>query len=258
MMSDDQDKPFAGLALKQAKELVKSMESGDITHASELIRDLSKVREDSLFHQIGRLTRELHDSLKSFQKDSHMANLTDVDLPDARTRLNFVIEKTDEAANRTMDNIDKTIPISTGLAFEAKELLGEWGKFKRRELTVDEFRDLYENMMSFLTSTESKANEIHANLTDVVMAQDYQDITGQIIRKVITLVTDLEDSLVRLVLLAAEAKKLSGIQDEEEEKPKSNEVIADGPHVDGTIANDKFEIAKNQDDVDDLLSSLGF
>lgn len=251
---DHDDSMLASSTVTRAKDLLHCMEVGDVLGASEAIRELSRVREDSLFYQLGKLTRELHEALKSFQMDSELAGYVEVDLPDARARLNYVISKTEDAANRTMDNIENTIPISDNLAKEATYLKGEWGRFKRREMTLEEFKDLYGDMMEFLNTTETKASTIHSNLNDVLLAQDFQDLTGQIIRRVINLVTEVEDNLVHLVKLASEVERFGNQHDPAHKMPDPKiDITAEGPRIDGE--NSKVS---GQDEVDDLLSSLGF
>ena len=226
---------------EKVKELLGHLQVGNIQEARVLISVLGEIKEDSLYQELGKLTRELHDTIKEID-----VGMTEKDIPDARIRLSHVIKLTEEAANKTMDGIDATIPMSTNLSKEAKALLDDWGRFKRREMNVEEFNDLYNEMMMFLEEVEKTAEGIHANLQEVLVAQNYQDLSGQAIKKVITVVSEVEKKLVRLVAIAAEANASLGVgekivkeQDNIEDQEKSIEV-------------------SGQDEVDDLLSSLGF
>ena len=113
-----------------------------------------------------------------------------------------------------------------------------------------DLKDLYKEMMVFLESVENTANTIHGNLQEILVAQNYQDLTGQAIKKVTNTVTLLEQRLVELVTIAAKANDhldlnldLGGESEKEEGKEGGGE---------GSI------VARNQDEVDDLLSNLGF
>ena len=226
----------------KVKELLGHLQNGNIQEARVLISVLGEIKEDSLYQELGKLTRELHNTIKEID-----VGMTEKDIPDAILRLSNVIKLTEEAANKTMDGIDATIPMSTNLSKEAKVLLDDWSRFKRREMNVEEFNDLYNEMMMFLEEVEKTARAIHDNLQEVLVAQNYQDLSGQAIKKVITVVSEVEKKLVRLVAIATEANASFGVGEEEafkveeqnEEKEKNIEV-------------------SGQDEVDDLLSSLGF
>lgn len=234
--------------LNQAQELIGYLEGGDVTSARKLIGNLNQVREDSLYLELGKLTRELHDTLRKIDAD-----VSTEEVPYARNPLSYVIKLTEEAANKTMDGIEATIPMSDDLAKSAKELSADWGRFQRREMSVDEFKKLYDQMMKFLASVESTADNIHDNLREVLVAQNYQDLTGQAIKKVIATVSSLEKRLVDLVAIAAEANANVGqIGDHIDEADNAQDQSKKKEQSDGS------QVVSGQDEVDDLLSSLGF
>lgn len=236
---DKEDKLLDKDTVEKAHDLIDCLENGDVSSARGIIDSLYKARETSLYTALGELTRELHETLK-----------TDVEgMPQAKNRLTYIIDMTEDAACKTMDGIEATIPIAHELADEAKDLHENWSKFKRRELSKDEFKDLYEQMMDYLEKVGKSSTEMHGILRDVLTAQEYQDLTGQAIKKVITTVSSLEKKLVKLVALAGEANSSFA--------PEGGAVEAE------EINNKKEEKQSNQqvcgqDEVDDLLSSLGF
>ena len=103
------------ITLEQAKELVVYLENGDSESANRIIQEASAPESSELFAEVGKLTRVLHDSLRNFQLDSRIANLAQDELPDAKERLNYVMNMTEQAANRTMDAVETSLPIADKL-----------------------------------------------------------------------------------------------------------------------------------------------
>jgi len=242
-------------SLAQARQLVAELEAGNSDEASNLLDDLARRRDSGLFQELGKLTRELHDALNGFQLDSKISSLAEHDIPDAKERLNYVITMTEQAAHRTLNAVEESLPIAEELQKRAVELHDKWTRFRRKDMDVNEFRALVPEIDSFLDLTSGHATKLNSSLSDVLMAQDYQDITGQIIRRVINLVKDVEDNLVGLIRISgqrmAPAEKVaakSGALSEELSR-------GIGPQVPGV---DHADVVNSQDDVDDLLSSLGF
>ncbi len=238
-------------SLKAARKLVELIEQGDESAAIEAIEELSALRESNLFIELGMLTRDLHNTITGFQLDSKIFSLTETDIPDAKERLNHVITMTEEAADKTLTLVEASLPISDELNKKNSELQEKWNRFKSRDMNVKEFRELSRDIDDFFAMLNDKTPELHANLSDILMAQGFQDLTGQIIRRVITLVQEVEKSLVDLVRITGEKM---GQKPGREEK-SGPDISAQGPVVPGV---DKGDVVSSQDDVDDLLSSLGF
>lgn len=247
---DSKEALFRQQQLERARELVTLMESGDEEGAGRLIEEMGRMHESLLFQELGKLTRDLHEALNSFRLDSRLSELTHQDIPDAKERLNYVVAMTDQAAHRTLNAVEAALPVSEALANRARILGADWARFRQREMTVDEFRSVSQALADFLQDTERDAETLRSQLSEVLMAQDFQDLTGQVIRRVMTLVQDLEDNLVGLVRISG--KRLST----PEGKDRDAGVQPTGPAVKGT--SDHGDVVKSQDDVDDLLSSLGF
>jgi chemotaxis protein CheZ len=235
--------------LETAKALVESLEAGDDAQAEQLIQSLSpSANNDELFVEVGRLTRELHDAINGFLLDAKISDMTSVEIPDAKERLNYVITMTQQAADRTLTQVEKSLPLVEQLESRSTELTQEWDKLRQRMLNKDEFKELSDRLAEFLQQTTEDSQALHASLSEVLMAQDYQDLTGQIIRKVISLVHDVEQKLVKLV-------RITGSKFDEGKGAKQDEKELAGPAIPGLDQGDQVT---NQDDVDDLLSSLGF
>jgi chemotaxis protein CheZ len=241
-------------ALQHARKLVESIESGDSDSAQRVMDDLASIRESDLFREMGKLTRELHDSLNSFKMDSRIAELAEDEIPDAKERLNYVITMTEQAADKTLTAVEESLPLSDNLKSKSDELATRWVKFRNRELSAEEFRDLATELDGFFGEVSQGAEALSVKLSDVLMAQDFQDLTGQIIRKVITLVHDVEEGLVGLIKMSGKVQA-ENQQQANEPTTEEKDIKAEGPAIPGVT---KAEVVSGQDEVDDLLSSLGF
>lgn len=241
--SDDTTQQY----LQQTREIIVRFEENNIDEAHKLLDELTGMREMSLFQELGKLTREFHEALNSFRLDARLTRIAGEEIPDAKERLRFVIKKTDEAAHRTLTVVEAALPTCDRIESDASALKSDWARFTSREMGAAEFRELSKRLSGFFQSLDTDISDMKSGLTDVLMAQDFQDITGQVIGRVIELVSDLEDSLVNLI-------RISGGKIEETAAQKSSRAL-DGPQVPG-IESDSA--VSGQDEVDDLLSSLGF
>ena len=243
--------PNCHVSLEQAKSLVEFLESGEQEKADELIAEIQNPINTELFAEIGKLTRQLHDSLTNFQLDSRISDLATADIPDAKERLNYVITRTEEAANKTMDAVEAIFPVVDTIQSQIKTVNPLWSKLMNNKLDLTEFKSLCIDIDALLTHTDKETEHMRALMTDVLMAQDFQDLTGQVIRKVIELVREVEDSLINMLT----AFGINSDNALEQSKPKVGDNLVEGPIVDSQKRDD---VVDSQDDVDDLLSSLGF
>ncbi len=236
--------------LAKARDLVAFLEQGNEEHAGRLIDDLTGIRESDLFVEMGHITRKLHEALTSFQHDSKLADIASHGIPDARDRLDFVISKTEEAAHKTINAVENAMPLAAGLKEQSNALQSDWERFRHRDMAPGEFRDLTKQMDAFLGRVCADSAAINEQLSTVLMAQDYQDLTGQVISRVMELVREVEENLVDTV-------KARGLPAEDAPPPKqpSDSGQGFGPAV---SVGEQSGAVQNQDDVDDLLSSLGF
>jgi chemotaxis protein CheZ len=235
--------------LELAKNLVSALERQDEPEADAILDQIAGLRETQLFKEVGRLTRQLHDTMLSFSLDSRIAAMTEHDIPDAKERLQYVITMTEQAANQTLNVVEDLLPVSDQLNSEAHDLSAKWERFLVREMPFSEFKGMSDEISRHFTDSKVALDVLQKGLNDILMAQGFQDITGQIIKRVIELVQDLESSMVELV-------RLSGSKSVPP-KEAPDELELPGPVVPG-VDDQAGDVAKNQDDVDDLLSSLGF
>ncbi|GGI97339.1 protein phosphatase CheZ [Halopseudomonas pertucinogena] len=243
-----------------ARKLVDYLEEGDYREAVMVIHEINQARDRGLYYEVGKLARALHNSIISFQLDTARSFGSDSaehsKIADASDRLDYVVRLTDKAANRTMDLVENSAPVVAEMGREAAALRAEWQRLQRRELSAEEFRELSRNIQAFLQRSEQQSEEVSRNLNDILMAQDYQDLTGQVIKRVITLVHDVEESLLNLVRMAGQVDRIAGIEHElPAPTDKKTASKGEGPQI---HADKRDDVVSGQDEVDDLLSSLGF
>jgi len=236
--------------LNLARELVAALEKGDEAVADEILDQVAGVRETQLFKEVGRLTRQLHDTMVSFSVDSKITAMAEHDIPDAKERLHYVIAMTEQAANQTLTAVEDLLPVSDELSTQVNQLAGQWNRFLDREMPFDEFKAMSADLSQYFNQSRQAMDKIQAGLNDILMAQGFQDITGQIIRRVIDLVQDLETSMVNLI-------KISSRKVAPNAQASAAHHELPGPVVPG-VDDREGDVATSQVDVDDLLSSLGF
>jgi chemotaxis protein CheZ len=214
------------------------------------------MREPGMFKELRQLTGDLQKALERFSIESRLQDIAENEIPDARARLTHVINMTDEAAHRTLDLVEQSGPLAERTAQEAAILIESFEKLKNRVAgapaydtvlqSIEGLQPLVRSVEKFLPAARSDSELIRRNLADVLMAQGYQDLTGQIIRSVMKLVAELESTLSNLARLSGDVVEHATMGDSASK--------GQGPAVPGVS---KGEIASGQTDVDALLSGLG-
>lgn len=190
-----------------------------------------------IFQQLGLITRQLHDTLEQLGVMPQLQHAAD-GLPDARSRLNYIANKTADAANKVLNLVDEAKAEHQQISRETREMA--------QAIMKDPVRAVASGaVINFVGSMEVRTERIDTCLTDIMMAQDFHDLTGQVIAKVVALATELESSLVKLLVEAAPP---------EQAKQHTQEVLS-GPQVD---PQSRPDVVADQNEVDDLLASLGF
>jgi chemotaxis protein CheZ len=240
-----------------AEDLLTKINGGDSGDIVGVVNNINGVRDRTLYEEIGKLTRGLHDSIKDIKTGDELSEGSG--MGQASDKLAYVIEMTDKAANRTMDLAEECMPLNTENLDGAIILQEQWKKFLNKELKPDEFRDLTKKIDGYFSQTQINSKKIASNLSDILMAQDFQDLTGQVIQRVTKLVAEVETRLVDLVAMAGEVDRITGISHTEPNHNKTSQegskyIKAEGPQTDTNLEG----VVEGQDDVDDLLSSLGF
>ena len=250
------DGEFSAVLKQKAVELHQRIETGEIESALETLQELQDARDRGLYQEVGRLTRALHSAITNFHIDAEPGEQVKElsEMSEATDRLGYVIRMTEKAANTTLDLVEESMPVANELASEAERLKGEWKRLIDRDMSAEEFRDLYWQLDGFFNQLSDQSQKLYGNLSSILLAQDFQDLTGQVINRVTGLVKEVEASLVDLVFMASQVEEITGIVRDGEIKAEHDHLQGQGPQID-TEADD---VVSSQDDVDDLLSSLGF
>ncbi|MDR2365545.1 MAG: protein phosphatase CheZ [Zoogloeaceae bacterium] len=201
--------------------------------------------QENVFNRIGQMARQLHTTLHELGYDKLLENTVNV-LPDAKDRLAYVASLTEQAACRVLNATDVAQPEMAALEDAAKSLGARWDKVFADQMTTVEFRRLAEETRAYLKDgLLEKTGVVNAQLMEIMMAQDFQDLTGQVIKKIVTLAQELENGLMAALLEVVPQSKRSEEVDS----------LLNGPVVN---AEGRSDVVVNQRQVDDLLDSLGF
>lgn len=201
--------------------------------------------ENDVVAQIGHLTRRLHDALGALGYDSMLQNAADA-FPDARERLSYVATMTEQAAVRCLTAIEAAKPLQDALRADAATLAQEWDGLFEGRMQPDQFRDLALRTREYLGKVPQKTEATNVQLTEIMMAQDFQDLTGQVIKKITDMVQDVEQQLLKLLIDHAPAERRVAAE---------SAGLLNGPVVN---ANGRNDVVTSQAQVDELLESLGF
>ncbi|KII75475.1 protein phosphatase CheZ [Vibrio renipiscarius] len=239
------------ISLEQAKQLVELLENDQQQDADALVKKAYEASHGPMLQEISELAHDLQQSIKQFCLDDRIIEMTNDDIPDARERLHYVIEKTEVAANKTMDAVDRCMPIADSLHDGLLKVRPQWNELMNGKIELTDFKALCHRIDELLGQVEGNSSELHSLLTDILMAQDFQDLTGQIIRRVIELVNEVE---VRL------GEILTAFGDDHWEPNVATHKRKASTDPEGPILNphERADAVSSQDEVDDLLSSLGF
>ncbi len=199
---------------------------------------------DEMLARVGQITRTLHDSLCELGLDKVLEKAT-TDIPDVRERLNYVARMTEQAAQRVLNATDAAIPMQERIEAGANEIMNGWRTIFKAPFSEANYRDMATVTMQCLADVRNDTSATKQQLLDIMMAQDFQDLTGQVIRKVTDLAHNLERQLVQLLIDYAPA----------EAKRESNSGLLNGPQINPAS---KSDVVADQSQVDDLLDSLGF
>jgi chemotaxis protein CheZ len=202
--------------------------------------------DKQIYERLGGIVRLLHDSLRELGYDRSLSDVAS-QIGDAKGRLEYVATLTEQAANKVLNAIDEGMPHQDSLSQKAKDIENRWDLVFSGKMGIEEFKTLANDSRSFAAQAVQTSEAEKSRLLDIMMAQDFQDITGQLIKKIVLITHTAEQELAQLLRDHAPAELKLSVTQEKNEKPVD---LMQGPDVNGT--------AMAQDDVDNLLDSLGF
>lgn len=201
--------------------------------------------ESQVFDQIGKMTRGLHETLRALGHDKTIERTAGA-LPDAKERLAYVLSMTEQAASRVLNAVDQITPLHDKTEQEARFLRQEWERVADGRKDSKAYRDTVQRTREFLQQVEVDSEASRAQLMEIVMTQEFQDLTGQVIKKIVDLAQEMETQLLSLLTIAAPAKPGS----------EHKESLLNGPAMDSD--KHKKQAITSQAEVDSFLDSLGF
>lgn len=206
---------MAGEAMPQ--ELHDLLNSTDGAAFEQALDELVRQREQRLFRALGLLARDLHDAVRRLGGDLAQEGVPG-SVADARQHLQDVLEMSSQAAHRTLDFAERMRPQADALAEQAGAVLGG--------------ASAEDHVRTLATQAQSFAGACRDGLADFVVAQSWQDLSGQRIKKVVNFISSVENSLLELVSLTG--------------------ALAQGEAIAGPVK------VTSQDEADRLLSEFGF
>ncbi len=200
--------------------------------------------KDAMYNRLGQLARSLHNSLHELGYDKSLEDTARM-IPDARERLAYIAQMTEQAASRVLNATDIAMPVQNELEQRTRALGARWDKMFANQLSVDEFKALVVDTRTFFADSPTSIEITSAQLTEIMMAQDFQDLTGQVIKKVVEVIQNFETQLLQILV---------------EVMPEDRKGVAPVNLMNGPVINaaGRVDVVTSQTQVDELLDSLGF
>ena len=226
------------MKMESAQTLLQRAEPSSVPVPAPLSLPVGQsATSEDVYLQLGALTRLLHDTLQQLGVMPQLQVAAD-GLPDARSRLAYIAEKTATAADKVLTSVDRAKAEQRCISDHTRELAAKLGADPVRAVASGA-------VFNFVAEVEARSASVDQHLTDIMLAQDFHDLTGQVVAKVVKLANELEDSLVKLLVQV--------VPPEQREKVDPN--VLNGPVVN---PEGRTDVVANQGEVDDLLASLGF
>ncbi|WP_246796443.1 protein phosphatase CheZ [Burkholderia perseverans] len=223
---------------------------------AEASADGADLTSDRILARIGQLTRTLRDSMRELGLDKHVEQAAQA-VPDARDRLRYVAAMTEQAAERVLTAIEVAKPVQERMQTEAEALDARWEAWYRAPIERTEVRELMDDTRSFLGALPESTSATNAQLLEIMLAQDFQDLTGQVIKKIMDMVYMIEQQLLGVLVdnIAPERREQFAANAAALASEATPEALLNGPQI---APEGRTDVVQDQAQVDDLLASLGF
>lgn len=207
-----------------------------------------------LIDRIGHLTRALHDSMRELGLDREVEKAAEA-IPDAQDRLNYIATMTEQAAETALSSIEVAQPLQDAMETRANGLDERWQTWFEAPMDLGDARELVRDTRDYLQWVPAQTQATHAQLRDIMMAQDFQDLTGQVIKKLVVVIRQIEQQLIDALLEHLPADRVRACEKERKGQTGKHDALLNGPQI---KPQGDTEIVTDQSQVDDLLDSLGF
>jgi chemotaxis protein CheZ len=212
---------------------------------------------DDLVVRIGQLTRMLRESMRELGLDKEVEKAAEA-IPDARARLNYVASMTEQAADRALNAVDRAQPLQTEIETRAESLDQQWQTWFENPMELDQARQLVNDTRGYLAAVPEMARDTSKELLEIMMAQDFQDLTGQVIKKMMAVILEVENQLLQVLLESVpdgeERDAMKRRRESAGGATRQEAGLVNGPQINA----EGEDIVSNQDQVDSLLDELGF
>ena len=243
---DDLEALFDQVASSQAAvPAAAAVASTTATTAAPAAEAAEGEGDKNMYERLGGIVRLLHDSLRELGYDRALTEASS-QINDAQDRLEYVATLTEQAANKVLNTLDEGMPAQDKLSKQAQDMSGRWDALFSGKLSLDEFKALAGDSRQFAQAVSDATEAEKARLLEIMMAQDFQDITGQLIKKVVGITKTVENELAQLLRDNAPPETRAKLA----EKEAAPVQLMSGPSMPSA--------ALDQDNVDDLLADLGF
>ena len=238
--------------------MTRASDRGTIMQGNAQVVQMAGSGDDDLVRRIGHLTRTLRQSMRELGLNKEIEKAAAA-IPDARDRLNYVARMTEQAAERSLNAIDRARPLQEQLGRDAEALDAKWQPWFDNPVELDDARDLVRLTRGYLQSVPAVTRRINAELLEITLAQDFQDLTGQVIKKMMDVIHEVEKQLVQVLLDSVpEGREREEMQHRLEGRWHPGVVedgaLTNGPQIDGEADG----VVSSQNQVDALLDELGF
>lgn len=232
--SDDLQALFDNIALQAAPPEAATESAGEAVDPQEAV-----------FSSLGKMTRQLHEDLRQLGYAQGLEKAAQQVIPDARERLNYIAQMTEQAASKVLNAADIAKPVQDQMISRSSALSGRWDGMFANQLSVEEFKALAADTRLYFNEAPAKLQVTSDQLMEIVMAQDFQDLTGQVIKKVGDMVHEIESQMLKLLI---------------ETMPEARKADVPSGLMNGPVINaeGRSDVVTSQAQVDDLLESLGF
>jgi chemotaxis protein CheZ len=201
--------------------------------------------KQEIFEQIGQMTRTLNKTLQDLGQQSELERSVAA-IPDARERLAYVLSMTEQAVSRVLNAVDAISPLQDKIQSRASTLLADWQRAADSPADASDYQDTVQRTQEFLLSLENSTSHTKERLLEIVMAQEFQDLTGQVVKKIVELASTMETQLLGLLDRASPAER----------KKSADKALLNGPAMPSDLSGK--HALKSQAEVDKFLDDLGF
>lgn len=216
-----------------------------------ILGDPNQTRDERaayVFQRVGHMVRQLHDAMRDLGYDKVLEESARV-IPDARQRLSYVARMNEQAASRVLNATEILKPACHAMGDHSAALAARWDRVFANQMSPADFKSLAADTHSFLHQMPAQVEAANVQITEIMMAQDFQDLTGQVLKKLTEVAKNMEQQLLAILLETMPAEMRVELKAE-----LTNELL-NGPVIN---AEGRSDIVHSQEQVDELLESLGF